>query len=117
MQLAQRYILSSAPAVSFVLVGSGNAPTSGGATATISGLSFSAVDATATAMVAEADCGTASWASGTTVVCLQSVPLNAGSSQTTVTVAAVTGTTMSLFTFDGSHVFVVFCLLASLSCG
>jgi len=94
--------------VSFVRVGSGNAPTSGGATATVSGLSFSAVDATATALMAEADCGTTLWASGTTVVCLQSVLLNAGSSLTAVTVAAVTGTTIYFFTFDGSHVLVIF---------
>ena len=87
--------------MSFALVGSGNAPTSGGASATISGLSFAPINMTPTAAMAEADCSTTSWASGTTVLCLQSLPVNAGSSRTTVTVASVAGTALSLFTFDG----------------
>jgi len=91
-----------APTVSFILVGSGNAPGTGGASATISGLSFASFDMTPTAAMAGADCGTSSWASGTTVVCLQSSSSDVSSSQTTVTVSAVTGTTQHLFTFDGS---------------
>ena len=106
----------AAPAVSWNVVSSSNAPTSGVATATLSGLSFAPTDMTPTAAMAEADCSTTSWASGTTVLCLQSLPFNAGSSQTTVSVASVAGTALSLFTLDGleglrSHCVVEKCVL------
>ena len=78
-----------------------NTPPTGGAAVTVTGLNFGYSEYTSTGAIALGACVTASWASGTTVVCV------AGRAQTAllmaeVTVSAVAGTGLELpFTFDG----------------
>ena len=90
--------LHAAPAVSHV----GNMASSGGLTATVSGLAFASVDATPTGTIAGADCATSSWASGTTVQCLVMPAMQPGCAAAFVTVSSVAGTGLRMFTFDGN---------------
>ena len=94
-------VRGAAPVVSYEVPV--NAATSGGATVTISGLSFGVYGFTPTGhAVADVDCGTTSWSSATTAQCLLSTPTTLSTSYSKVTVGAVVGTkASSVFTFDG----------------
>ena len=94
-------VRGAAPVVSYEVPV--NAATSGGATVTISGLSFGVYGFTPTGhAVKEVDCGTTSWSSATTAQCLLSTPTTLSTSYSKVTVGAVVGTkATSVFTFDG----------------
>ena len=94
-------VRGAAPVVSYEVPV--NAATSGGATVTISGLSFGVYGFTPTGhAVKEVDCGTTSWSSATTAQCLLSTPTSLSTSYSKVTVGAVVGTkASSVFTFDG----------------
>jgi hypothetical protein len=94
--------LVAAPVLSSVhLTGPDNSARSGGTTATLLGLSFGASDRTPTAAVASVICGSTSWCSSTSAVCL-AVTGGVGSSESMgMTVASVVGTLTSSFSFDG----------------
>ena len=80
-----------------------NSVLSGGASVTVTGLSFNSVHLTSSAAVATIDCATTSWASSTTLSCLHSfVSLASTDAVLGVTVAAVAGTVQNAFTFDGT---------------
>ena len=84
-------VRGAAPVVSYEVPV--NAATSGGATVTISGLSFGVYGFTPTGhAVKEVDCGTTSWSSATTAQCLLSAPTSLSTSYSKVTVGAVVGT-------------------------
>ena len=102
----------AAPALSRAMVGVDNAPTSGGATATLNGLAFAPTDPTPTASTSSVICATSSWTSGTTVACLTSSATVDNSPMATMTVAAVSGTALDLFSFDGANRFLHFVLLS-----
>ena len=93
--------MSAAPVASYEVVWNGAA--SGGAMVTITGLNFGSYGFTATANVAfDADCGTTSWSSDTTVACTLSAATTLITSYSKVTVGAVVGTRATkAFTFDG----------------
>jgi len=75
---------------------------------TVSGLNFNTVDTTVTVLIALNGCGTASWTSGTSVVCLQSSSGTPADSSMVATVAAAfVSTAVSAFTFDGILCFLV----------
>ena len=95
------FSVPSAPVASWAAMGSSNMPHSGLLSATLSGLSFAAVDLTATATLGEATCATASWASGTSVQCFAAAS-SSGDDVVTVTVSGATGTGVGVFTFDGT---------------
>ena len=94
-------MLCAAPVASYEVVWNGAA--SGGAMVTITGLNFGSYGFTATANVAfDADCGTTSWSSDTTVACTLSAATTLITSYSKVTVGAVVGTRATkAFTFDG----------------
>ena len=94
-------VRGAAPVVSYEVPV--NAATSGGATVTISGLSFGVYGFTPTGhAVVDVDCGTTSWTSATTAQCLLSAPTTLITSYSKVTVGAVVGTkALSVSTFDG----------------
>ena len=95
--------MSAAPVASYEVVWNGAA--SGGAMVTITGMNFGSYGFTATANVAfDADCGTMSWSSATTVACMLSAATTLTTSYTKVTVGAVVGTkAIKAFTFDGAR--------------
>ena len=97
------FVLSAAPVASYEVVWNGAA--SGGAMVTITGLNFGSYGFTATANVAfDADCGTTSWSSATTVACTLSAATTLTTSYSKVTVGAVVGTKATkAFTFDGAR--------------
>ena len=81
-----------------------NLPTSGGATATLSGLDFATYDHTQTGTVGSIDCSTTSWMTGTTVLCLSAASPDVSTThKATITVAGVVGTVSTYFTFDGAR--------------
>ena len=82
-----------------------NGAASGGAMVTITGMNFGSYGFTATANVAfDADCGTTSWSSATTVACTLSAATTLTTSYSKVTVGAVVGTKATkAFTFDGAR--------------
>ena len=89
-----------APVVSDVLAA--NRPFSTMQSVTVSGLNFATVDATASGSVGLNSCDTASWSSGTSVVCLQTAAATPADSSVVVTAsAALIGTRPAGFTFDG----------------
>ena len=94
--------MSAAPVASAYTPG--NAPITGGSTATISGLNFGAYSFTASVSATGVDmCGTASWTSGTTVECRMIAATAMKTSYAKVTVGAVVGTRVRFyFTFDGT---------------
>ena len=94
--------MCSAPALSLASLGVNNAPSSGGLTATLSGLAFASIDLTPTAALASVDCVTSSWKSGTTVACLMASATATEIGTHVTTVASIAGTANSLFTFDGA---------------
>ena len=70
---------------------------------TVSGLNFAAVNKTPSGKSAAATCSTASWASASSVVCLQSNYGTPADSSVIVTVTdGYVGTRSNVFTFDGS---------------
>ena len=77
-----------------------NAPTSGVATMTVSGVSFANVDQTATVQVAVL-CETASWASGTSAVCRVPPGLVGANKDVYVTASSGIGSRTIAFSFDG----------------
>jgi hypothetical protein len=80
------------------------APTAGG-TVTISGLSFGAAGASATASLTAADaCGSSAWTSATTVACAPQAYGGPGVVRTAVSVGAVAGTVLGQFSFDGVRI-------------
>ena len=95
--------MSAAPVASYEVAWNGAA--SGGAMVTITGLNFGSYGFTATANVAfDADCGTTSWSSATTVACTLSAATTLTTSYSKVTVGAVVGTKATkAFTFDGAR--------------
>merc|ERR550537_1658825 len=77
-----------------------NSALSGGSSVTVSGLSFGSVELTASGLVAGGGCSTASWMSSTSVSCVSgSASGQLGTSS--VTVGAVAGTGLSVYSFDG----------------
>ena len=97
-------MLCAAPVASYEVVWNGAA--SGGAMVTITGMNFGSYGFTATANAAfDADCGTTSWSSATTVACTLSAATSLTTSYLKVTVGAVVGTRATkAFTFDGARV-------------
>ena len=93
-----------APVVSFA--DAFNAVVTVGWSVTVSGVSFGALDATASSRLGLSSCLTSAWASSTSVVCLpsggQGVEHDGG-----MTVAAIVGTRTKTFSYDGSN-----CLMA-----
>ena len=88
---------ATAPVVSFVAP---NAAMTAGLSVTVSGLSFSSRDATASVAIGLTSCDTTAWASATSVLCL--VAAGSGPSiLTSVTVHSVPGTRLGSFSFDG----------------
>ena len=87
----------AAPAVSFVVP---NAPSSGGISLTVAGLSFATADYTPTAVVAATLCATAAWASATSVLC-QAAHGVGTSLSVVVTTSTAAGTAFGAFSFDG----------------
>ena len=89
----------AAPVVSNVAA---NALPTGGGTVTISGLNFAAIDPTGTASLElSVQCSSASWTSATLVTC-DAASIGGGRSGTTVTVAAVVGSLIGQFSYDGT---------------
>ena len=75
---------------------------------TVAGLSFGQVDATASARIDSAACGTVAWASSSAALCL-----SGGRSEvsTEVTVGGLGGTRYAAFTFDGMPFLSVYFLI------
>ena len=79
-----------------------NRPYSTAASVTIAGLNFAPVDATPTAQAGLNACGTAAWASGTSVLCMQTLGATPADVSAVVTVDSIyIGTQQIAFTFDG----------------
>ena len=101
-------VRGAAPVVSYEVPV--NAATSGGATVTISGLSFGVYGFTPTANVAfDADCGTTSWSSATSVACTLRATTRLTTSYSKLRMgqdavgSALVGTKATMvFTFDGA---------------
>ena len=79
-----------------------NAVVTAGWSVTVTGISFAPLTETASARVGLSSCGTASWASGTTVVCLLAQGYGTAA-MVLATVAGVVGTRTALFSFDGAQ--------------
>ena len=94
----------AAPVVSAVSATSANAaPSGGGGTVTISGLSFGAAGPTATAsLTASEACGSSAWTSATTVACAPQAYGGSAAVRTAVSVSAVAGTLTGQLSFDGA---------------
>ena len=89
----------AAPSVSFIA--ETNLPGTAGFSVTVSGIGFGTLGTTPSARVGLSACGTASWASASSVVC----QLTAGDSlarDVAVTVAGVAGTRTAVFSYDGA---------------
>ena len=70
------------------------------ASVTLTGMDFGPTDGTVTGLLALGECGTASWASATSVSCIGT--RGGGSTGTAgLTVAGVAGTSSDVFSFDG----------------
>ena len=68
---------------------------------TVSGVSFSSLDATPSSRIGTSSCQTSAWVSGTSVACL--MPLGVGTGLAAqATVSAVAGTQTAVFTYDGA---------------
>ena len=92
----------AAPVVS--IASANSAPSGGGGTVTISGLSFGAAGPTATASLTAADaCGSSAWTSATTVVCTPQAYGGSAAVRTAVSVSGVAGTLTGQFSFDGTN--------------
>ena len=65
----------------------------------LTGMSFAARDATATAALALGECGTSSWASATSVACTGAVG-DGGSGGAVVSVGRAVGTSSAVFSYD-----------------
>jgi hypothetical protein len=78
-----------------------NAPFTGRASVTVTGLNFGSVDYTASSFNHGSLCVTHAWGSSTSVICQGAVAVFA-LAQVVMTVGAVSGTGMSLFTCDGT---------------
>jgi len=92
------FVALAAPVVSFT---SGeNIAGSDGGLVTVTGLDFRSSDLTASVGLGSQGCGTASWSSGTSVVCAASAGTGSGAAAV-VTVGGVVGTRTGGFTFDG----------------
>ena len=95
----ERVYAFPAPVVSFVV--EANAAPSAGWSVTVSGVSFARLDGTMSVTIGGQPCGTLSWASGTSAVCLASG--GDGVQKTvTATVSGVVGTRSQSFSFDGT---------------
>lgn len=90
---------SPAPVVSFV--SESNAVTSAGWSLTLSGLGFGSFDATPSWRLGSTSCVTAAWASSTSTVCLLA-PGEGEAKDAVATVAAVAGTRIRSFSYDGA---------------
>ena len=116
-------VRGAAPVVSYEVPV--NAATSGGATVTISGLSFGVYGFTPTANVAfDADCGTTSWSSATSVACTLRATTTLTTSYSKLRMGqdevgrALVGTKATMvFTFDGAGIGNVACRGQSRPCG
>ena len=76
-----------------------NAPHSGDASVTVSGLNFGSSVYTATTAIGSAPCSTSMWTSGTSVACQMGIAL-AEAQTSELTVGGVVGTGYHIFTFD-----------------
>ena len=90
---------SPAPVVSFV--SESNAVTSAGWSLTLSGLGFGSFDATPSWRLGSTSCVTAAWASSTSTVCLLA-PGEGEAKDAVATIAAVAGTRLRSFSYDGA---------------
>lgn len=73
------------------------------ASVTLTGMDFGPTDGTVTGLLALGECGTASWASATSVSCIGT--RGAGETGTAgLTVASVAGTSSAVFSFDGREI-------------
>ena len=88
-----------APVVSFTA--ESNAAVTSGYSVTVSGVSFSIGALTPTATVGYSSCGTAAWASSTSLVCMMAVG-ESSALTVGVTVSGVVGTRTSSFSYDGA---------------
>ena len=86
--------------VSFV--DSFNVATTVGWSVTVSGVSFGALDATPSSRLGLSSCGTSSWASSTSVVCLP-IGGQGVAHDIYMTVAATVGTQAKTFSYDGAN--------------
>ena len=85
------------------MVSANAAPSGGGGTVTISGLSFGVVGPTATASLTTADvCGSTAWTSATTVACAPQAYGGSAAVRTAVSVSGVAGTRTGWLSFDGA---------------
>jgi len=87
-----------APVVSFTA--ESNAAVTSGYSVTVSGISFSIGALTATATVGHSSCGTAAWASSTSLVCMAAIG-EATAHAVRVTAGGAVGTRTSSFSYDG----------------
>ena len=78
-----------------------NAVTSAGWSITVSGVSFGGQDATTSARLGLSSCGTAAWASPTSVQCSVAAGQGVGY-DASVTVSGVVGTRTKAFSYDGA---------------
>ena len=93
------------------------APSGGGGTVTIGGLSFGAAGPTATASLTAADvCGSSAWTSATTVACAPQAYGGTAVVRTALSVGAVAGTLTGQLSFDGSMRRCAAALLRPMSC-
>ena len=76
-----------------------NSPRTGGSLMTVTGLNFGYSELTASSVVRMQVCTTTTWNSDTTVLCHAGIPLSAANSAM-VTVTAVVGTRLNLFSYD-----------------
>ena len=92
-------ILCAAPAITHI--DSLNGAASGGASISISGMSFGESDLIPSASIALTVCDTSSWSSGTGIVCLQARGSGVGTMSSVVVVTTgLKGTLTDVFTFD-----------------
>ena len=88
-----------APVVSFT--DSANAVHTVGWSVTVHGISFGALDTTASSLLGLSSCATVSWASPTSTVCLPSGGQGPGL-DSVMTIAGIAGTGTMVFTYDGA---------------
>ena len=89
----------AAPVVSFA--DASNAASSASTVVTVSGVSFGGRDATSSARLGLSSCGTAAWASTTSVECIVVAGQGVGHAAS-VTVLGIVGTRTKVFSYDGA---------------
>ena len=83
--------------------GPSNIAPTGGASMSISGLSFNSIDASPSASLElSVECSSASWTSATMVTCAPTY-YRGGTARIGMTLSTVVGTDVGSFSFDGAH--------------